>query len=70
MGSDGDLLIELEDNGRGFDANKPGKAGRGLTNIRSRASLIQARAEWGARREGGAIFALVVAPAIETHRVD
>jgi signal transduction histidine kinase len=61
--ADGDLLIELEDNGCGFDADKPGKVGRGLTNIRSRASLIQARVEWSSRDEGGAVFRLSVSAA-------
>ncbi len=54
----GDLLIELEDNGAGFDFNKPGKVGRGLTNIRSRASLIEASVNWSARSGGGTEFRL------------
>ncbi len=56
--TNGDLLIELEDNGCGFAVNKPGKVGRGLTNIRSRASLIEASVEWSARPGGGTIFTL------------
>jgi signal transduction histidine kinase/ligand-binding sensor domain-containing protein len=54
----GDMLIELEDNGRGFDSDKPGKVGRGLTNIRSRASVIEASVTWVAMPEGGTIFRL------------
>ena len=54
----GDLLIELEDNGRGFEADKPGKVGRGLTNIRSRASLIEASVDWSERPDGGTVFTL------------
>jgi signal transduction histidine kinase/ligand-binding sensor domain-containing protein len=54
----GDLRIELEDNGCGFDASKSGKVGRGLTNIRSRASLIEASANWSASPGGGTIFTL------------
>jgi signal transduction histidine kinase len=54
----GDLLIELEDNGCGFDADKPGKVGRGLTNIRSRASLIEASVKWSGMPEGGTVFTL------------
>jgi len=54
----GDMLIELEDNGRGFDVDKPGRVGRGLTNIRSRASLIEASVNWSAMPEGGTIFRL------------
>ncbi|HSQ20418.1 MAG TPA: two-component regulator propeller domain-containing protein [Blastocatellia bacterium] len=55
---DGGLLIELEDNGGGFDGNKSGRAGRGLTNIRSRASLIEASVHWRALPEGGTLFTL------------
>lgn len=54
----GDLRIELEANGCGFDADRPGKAGRGLTNIRSRASLIEAYVNWTTRPEGGTRFTL------------
>ena len=50
--------IELQDNGRGFDAGSRISTGRGLANIRSRASLIQAEAEWSARPGGGVIFTL------------
>jgi signal transduction histidine kinase len=56
--ANGELVIELEDNGRGFDADKPGKVGRGLTNIRSRASLIEASVNWSAMPEGGTVFTL------------
>src|SRR5205085_9319576 len=59
MDADGALLIELEDNGCGFDAsNVNGKTGRGLTNIRSRASLIDAEVGWQPRVEGGTRFTL------------
>ena len=54
----GDLLIELEDNGCGFDPNKPIKSGRGVDNIRSRASLIEARVIWNASATGGTLFTL------------
>lgn len=56
--TNGDLLIELEDDGCGFDFNRPGRAGRGLTNIRSRASLIEASVGWSARSDGGTVFTL------------
>jgi two-component system sensor histidine kinase DegS len=53
------LLIELEDDGCGFDASRGnGKPGRGLTNIRSRASLIDAEVRWAARPTGGTRFTL------------
>lgn len=53
-----DLAIKLQDNGRGFDVNKLAKKGRGLTNIRSRASLIEANVQWSARLAGGTVFTL------------
>jgi signal transduction histidine kinase len=59
MNAEGALLIELEDNGCGFDAsNANGKTGRGLTNICSRASLIDAEVRWQPRAEGGTRFTL------------
>jgi signal transduction histidine kinase/ligand-binding sensor domain-containing protein len=54
----GELLIELEDNGRGFDVNMVAKKGRGLTNMRSRASLIEASVIWSERPAGGSLFTL------------
>ena len=54
----GDLLINVEDNGCGFDAKRLAKMGRGLTNIRSRASLIEASVHWSARPGGGTEFTL------------
>jgi signal transduction histidine kinase/ligand-binding sensor domain-containing protein len=59
----GELVIELEDNGRGFDTSKTQKAGRGLNNIRSRASLIEASVAWRSRPQGGMLFRLQVAHA-------
>jgi signal transduction histidine kinase len=56
--TNGDLVIELEDNGRGFDVNKVAKKGRGLTNIRSRASLIEANVNWSVRPGHGMVFTL------------
>jgi signal transduction histidine kinase/ligand-binding sensor domain-containing protein len=57
--ADGGFLLELEDNGRGFDpASKAARVGRGLANIRSRASLIEARVTWATTREGGGVFTL------------
>jgi signal transduction histidine kinase/ligand-binding sensor domain-containing protein len=56
--TNGELVIELEDNGRGFDSSKLAKVGRGLTNMRSRASLIEASVIWIARPSSGTLFAL------------
>jgi signal transduction histidine kinase len=54
----GELLITVEDNGCGFDTSKLAKMGRGLTNIRSRASLIDAEVAWATPSEGGTLFLL------------
>jgi signal transduction histidine kinase len=56
---DEDLLLTLEDDGRGLPPeNRKARLGRGLTNIRARASLIEAEVEWRKRPEGGTIFVL------------
>ena len=55
----GNFMIRLEDNGRGFDPrSKNAAAGRGLANIRSRASLIEADVCWSNRPGGGTLFVL------------
>jgi signal transduction histidine kinase len=38
--SDGDLVLNVQDNGRGFDATRPRKAGLGLVSIQERARLV------------------------------
>ena len=55
----GDFLLTLEDNGRDFDpqAGKV-KQGRGLANIRARASLIEAEVSWSKLEGGGTRFRL------------
>src|SRR6185369_7384996 len=59
IAEDGGLLIELTDNGCGFDPlNLNGKTGRGLANIRSRASLIDAEVGWQPGATGGTVFRL------------
>ncbi|MDQ2921974.1 MAG: ATP-binding protein, partial [Acidobacteriota bacterium] len=55
----GDFLLQLQDNGRDFD---PGEhknlEGRGLANMRARASLIEAEISWEKFPEGGTVFTL------------
>ncbi|MGH9759808.1 MAG: sensor histidine kinase, partial [Blastocatellia bacterium] len=47
---DGVLVVTLKDDGCGFDAaDKSQRRGRGLNNIESRASLIEAEANWASR---------------------
>ncbi|HLL72923.1 MAG TPA: two-component regulator propeller domain-containing protein [Pyrinomonadaceae bacterium] len=55
----GELLLTLEDDGRGFNPHdKRVRKGRGLTGIRARASLIEAEVSWHARKPHGTIFKL------------
>jgi ligand-binding sensor domain-containing protein/signal transduction histidine kinase len=53
------LSITVEDDGKGIDQSiKRNHNGRGLNNITSRASLIDAEAAWEPRTGGGTIFRL------------
>ena len=62
----GDFLLTLEDDGRDFDPHSPKlKQGRGLANIRARASLIEAEVDWSKRDEGGTRFTLRKANAVK-----
>ncbi|HET8676245.1 MAG TPA: two-component regulator propeller domain-containing protein [Blastocatellia bacterium] len=55
----GELTVSIKDDGQGFDPKTNGaKTGRGLANIRSRASLIEADASWAKSEGGGTIFTL------------
>jgi signal transduction histidine kinase/ligand-binding sensor domain-containing protein len=54
----GDFVLEIEDNGRGFDLQRAEKRGRGIANIRSRASLIEAEVSWKSPETGGTRFTL------------
>lgn len=56
--SSGDFVLEIADNGRGIDLQRAGKRGRGIANIRSRASLIEAEVDWQSPQEGGTRFTL------------
>jgi signal transduction histidine kinase len=47
-----DLVIEIRDDGVGFDGSRTNKTGHGIANIRSRANLIGAKAEWKNARPG------------------
>ncbi|MBO1324312.1 hypothetical protein K2X14_03950 [Acetobacter sp. TBRC 12305] len=46
------IVIFVEDNGKGFIANKQATGGRGLHNIRWRAQAINSRAHWSALAKG------------------
>jgi signal transduction histidine kinase len=65
--SEGDFLLTLEDDGRDFDPqDRKIKQGRGLMNIRARASLIEAEVNWRKRDGGGTQFTLRKANAVKT----
>ncbi len=56
---DESFLLTLEDDGCGFDPrSKRARTGRGIANIISRASLIEAQAEWTEPEGGGTRFSL------------
>ncbi|HYE65290.1 MAG TPA: two-component regulator propeller domain-containing protein [Pyrinomonadaceae bacterium] len=55
--SDASFVMTLEDDGRHFDPqNKKETKGRGLANIRARASLIEAEVSWTKSHSGGTLF--------------
>jgi signal transduction histidine kinase/streptogramin lyase len=61
-GSDtGDFSLKIEDNGRPFKSQHTNSEGRGLANMRARASMIDARISWEPRAEGGTVFTLTKA---------
>ncbi|HEX8072553.1 MAG TPA: two-component regulator propeller domain-containing protein [Pyrinomonadaceae bacterium] len=57
LAADGALALTLADDGRSFDL-KEARKGRGLANIRARASLINAHVTWARRPAGGTLFTL------------
>ncbi|MDX6444864.1 MAG: hypothetical protein QOH71_1938 [Blastocatellia bacterium] len=51
--------LQIEDDGRGFDRSATRKKpGRGVANIRARASMIDAEVDWAKREGGGTVFSL------------
>jgi signal transduction histidine kinase/ligand-binding sensor domain-containing protein len=57
--SGSEFVLRLEDDGRDFDPpDRKRKGGRGLANIRARASLIDAEVAWAKRAGGGTLFTL------------
>jgi signal transduction histidine kinase len=51
--------LRIEDDGHGFDeAGARKNSGRGVANIRGRASMIAADASWHKRAGGGTVFEL------------
>jgi signal transduction histidine kinase/streptogramin lyase len=59
LDADGAFTLRLEDDGQAFDPKVSKRnGGRGLANIRARASLIEAQVAWGKRAAGGTTFSL------------
>jgi len=55
----GGFELKIEDDGSGFDIGEAQRnSGRGVANIRARASMIDARVEWSKRAAGGTVFRL------------
>jgi signal transduction histidine kinase len=62
----GDFLLTLEDDGRDFDPHsRKVRQGRGLANMRARASMIEAEVNWSKRAGGGTQFTLRKADAVK-----
>ncbi len=56
---EGDFELTMEDDGKSFDPfSQDNQEGRGLANMRARASLIDAELSWFKRDGGGTIFML------------
>ncbi|MEW6127365.1 MAG: two-component regulator propeller domain-containing protein [Acidobacteriota bacterium] len=54
--ADNNFILEIEDDGCGFDLSTEEKKGRGIANIRTRASLIDAEVNWIRQSTGGTLF--------------
>lgn len=64
----GDFVLRLLDNGRDFDPREQKNLeGRGLANMRARASLIGAEISWEKSPEGGTVFVLQLGRAAVSH---
>lgn len=56
----GQFILVVSDNGRRFEPDGAVYKGRGIANIRARASLINGRVGWKAGRGGGNRFSLIL----------
>jgi signal transduction histidine kinase len=66
----GDFTLTIEDNGGDFEQVRGTRPeGRGLANMRARASLIDAEIKWSPREGGGTVFNLNK-PRLEKVRLD
>jgi signal transduction histidine kinase len=58
LSAEGAFLLRIEDDGRRFNPLEHKMDGRGLANMRARASLIDADVTWQQRDGGGTVFTL------------
>jgi signal transduction histidine kinase/ligand-binding sensor domain-containing protein len=63
---EGAFVLSIRDNGRSFRPDGNSKTGRGVSNIRSRANLINGRVAWKESRRGGNVFSLRLEPSNTT----
>ena len=56
----GEFLLTIRDDGEVFQADNSAKKGRGISNIRARANLINGKAVWKGSRDGGNVFSLKI----------
>ena len=57
---DGRFVLNIDDNGKRFEPDGANNKGRGIGNIRARASLINAKVLWKEARRGGNRFILTI----------
>jgi signal transduction histidine kinase/ligand-binding sensor domain-containing protein len=60
ISDEGEFRLVIDDNGEPFLMNGKKLAGRGIANIRARASLIRAKVDWSVKRESGNRFSLAL----------
>jgi signal transduction histidine kinase len=58
VSADDNFELRIEDDGRGFESGARKNSGRGVANIRARASMIDGEVSWHKRAGGGTVFAL------------
>ena len=63
LSDDETFQVEIEDDGNSFEPGNTTVKGRGIENIRARASLINARIDWKIIKTGGTHFSLSISPA-------
>ncbi len=60
LSDEGQFKIAISDDGASFQPARAVAKGRGISNIRSRANLINARIGWNEGPEGGNVFSLTI----------